>query len=78
MTRSAAIPLTGSIYALRDPVTGDIRYIGQTIKCLRQRLTAHINEAKRGGDTHRSRWIRGVIATGQVPSIERIDEIAVA
>lgn len=38
--------MTHSIYALIDPRTGDIRYIGQTIKSLDSRLSKHLTDRR--------------------------------
>lgn len=48
---------TGTIYALCDPGTVRIRYIGQT-KNLRQRISAHLSSARRGKRLAVCQWIR--------------------
>lgn len=51
------------IYALKDPFTDEIRYIGKSIRP-RERLTNECNERV---NTHRSRWIQSVLAKGKRP-----------
>ena len=48
-----------SIYALCDPDTGDVRYIGQTVNTKR-RLYEHINATRRKQATHS--WINSLIS----------------
>jgi hypothetical protein len=60
MTPGCTIAATGTIYSLTDPRTGEVRYIGQTVKPLRERLGGHmlspvmrvrlwVNELQRAG-----------------------------
>ena len=51
------------IYALLDPVTQQVRYIGKTIR-LKERLANQCNERSR---THRCYWIQGLLAQGLKP-----------
>lgn len=54
------------IYALCDPLTGEVRYVGKTIRSLRQRLMQH-RIASRKGALPVNRWMRkhhGVNLTG--------------
>jgi hypothetical protein len=39
--------LNGKIYAILDPYTNDVRYIGQTINEIESRLAAHISSSKK-------------------------------
>jgi hypothetical protein len=57
------------IYALIDPFTGHIRYIGKTIRP-EQRLANHCNEHS---NTHRSHWIQSVIRRGRRPKLVVMD-----
>jgi hypothetical protein len=52
------------IYALGDPETGLIRYIGKTTN-LEQRYTAHVNSPPT--NCHRSHWIQSLKAKGLRP-----------
>lgn len=50
-----------TIYALCDPVTSEIRYIGKTVSSLRIRLASHMHCAKSLADIcYRSCWIRSL------------------
>lgn len=48
-----------TIYALCDPITSEIRYIGKTTYTLQKRLKSHLSGAKRIGN-HRTYWIRSL------------------
>jgi hypothetical protein len=59
------------IYALRDPDTGSVRYIGKSIRPL-ERLTNHMNERKR---CHRTNWLQSLKARGLRPVMEIIEQV---
>jgi hypothetical protein len=59
-----------TIYALRDPRTNGIRYVGVTTQKLAKRLSSHIRILR---DTPRCTWIREVLACGLQPSIEAME-----
>lgn len=56
-----------NIYALIDPRTGCIRYVGKTISTIERRLSTHISYAKKGVHTKCARWIKGLIDAGLRP-----------
>lgn len=60
------------IYALLDPKSKTIRYIGLTTLTLNQRLNQHIYAAKHRDPTHRSNWINSL---KQKPIIMLLDSI---
>jgi hypothetical protein len=66
------------IYALRCPKDGGVRYVGKTIFSIEKRLSQHIaksiNEKSREYNTHRSRWIRSLIADGLRPIAEHVED----
>lgn len=55
-----------SIYALRDPVSGEIHYIGRTYKP-RTRLTGHINAP---GSYALLAWMNSLTSRGLTPAME--------
>lgn len=59
------------VYALVDPITLKIRYIGVTRKYLKDRLNGHIHEAKFNPDWnwHKSRWINKLLVHDYRPII---------
>ena len=57
------------IYALLDPDTSEVRYIGKTTNGLR-RAKAHLWPSSRHGKTDRkNRWINSLVAKGKTPAI---------
>lgn len=60
--------MTGRIYALIDPRSKQIRYVGKTIQTLRKRLIGHVTETHRG-TYRRARWIRALERLGIKPRI---------
>lgn len=65
------------IYTLSDPDTLDIRYIGQTNN-INRRFNDHIssstNKKSHSYNTHKSRWIRKILNSGNKPIITIIDK----
>jgi hypothetical protein len=45
------------IYALADPRTGEVRYVGKTTQKTRIRLAMHISHAKNRAETSRGCWV---------------------
>lgn len=60
-----------SIYMLKDPRTGKVRYIGKTICTLQKRLSEHINCKSQD---HRGRWIQSLLKQNLKPLIEEIEK----
>ena len=60
------------IYTLQNPVTGEIRYIGRTKRCLRARLNSHISASKYCKD-HKANWIKYLIKNNLRPEIYLLD-----
>jgi hypothetical protein len=48
-----------TLYALADPTSGEVRYIGKTVAAPKARLSEHVYAAKRERN-HRACWIRSV------------------
>lgn len=63
------------IYGLIDPRTNKIRYIGQTIQSLKNRLNGHIGDAKYNRYNRRKEnWIKSLFKLKLEPLIEIIEE----
>jgi hypothetical protein len=60
-----------TVYALRDPSTFEIRYIGVTKKRLGHRLSQHVWAAKNGAQSYVAHWI-GTLDTR--PLIEALED----
>lgn len=66
------------IYYLKDPRNNEIRYIGKTTeKDFRKRYISHIFEGNNiKYRTHKSRWIRGILLSGNNLIMEEVDRIS--
>jgi hypothetical protein len=63
------------VYALRDPFTGETRYIGVT-NDLEGRLRAHISRARSHQTNHHcANWIRQLLSRGMTPEIAVVSTI---
>jgi hypothetical protein len=60
-----------TVYALRDPITLEIRYIGVTKNSLKRRLSGHMWAARTGVRNHTTHWIKTLQTS---PLIEALEE----
>lgn len=60
------------IYGLHDPRTGELRYIGKSVRPL-ERLGNHINEHS---NTHRGHWLDELSSLGLRPILTILDSVA--
>lgn len=67
---------TTFIYALIDPVTGFLRYVGKADKPA-HRLTGHLFHAKRGELTRKARWIKGLLYQGLLPEMFILEAVPI-
>jgi len=58
------------IYTLNDPMTNEIKYVGQTCRTLQTRLTEHIRDAK--NNIYKYRWIEKLKRNNLKPTINLI------
>jgi len=61
-----------NIYTLSNPITDEIRYVGQTKHDLEQRLKGHLKSKDK---THRTYWIKSLIKNNLKPKIELIETV---
>lgn len=64
--------MTVNIYALIDPRTSRIRYIGKA-KNLSARLRSHVSAAANNAVTHKYCWIRSLLKSGLRPEIKIVE-----
>lgn len=64
------------IYALIDPISLRIRYIGRTIN-LERRYLGHINKAMAGMKSHKNSWIRLLMHKGLKPIMRVIERTTI-
>lgn len=63
------------LYTLSDPITDELRYIGQTTVSLERRLKGHIwNSTIKRDKTHKSHWVKKIVVSGHKPKIELFEE----
>lgn len=67
--------MKAKIYALKDPDTGRVRYVGQTIHSPDRRLRAHWY-GRTDDDTPKNQWLRRLEERGQRPTIEVLEEVS--
>lgn len=68
---------TVKIYALKDPISNIIKYIGRSVNP-KNRFKQHIFSARKDGKKDiKSAWIRSILDIGLIPIIEIIDECLV-
>lgn len=62
------------IYALKDPGTNDIRYVGKTVN-LKNRMNRHKRDALSGNTAiRRNAWLRSLLHKNQEPVIQILEE----
>lgn len=59
------------IYALTDPNTCEIRYVGKAVRP-KERLRGHINHVE---PTHKSRWIQSLTREGKEPGLRILESL---
>ncbi len=69
--------VTSSIYALTDPTTKEIRYIGKAMDA-NYRFKKHIEESKRKATSHKHKWLRSLFAENKIPELLILDTVFTA
>jgi hypothetical protein len=57
------------IYGLTEPKTGEIRYIGKTIRNPERRYAAHLTPSSLKKTDHRACWLKSLLARGERPGM---------
>lgn len=66
------------IYALTDPKTHRVRYVGATSRPLLVRLAAHLSRAtQEGPTTAKNRWLRSIQRQGLCPLVMELETVLV-
>lgn len=63
------------IYTLSDPRDNQIRYVGKTVKKLKDRFMDHLSESERGIKTYKCNWVRKLLKEDVIPEINLLDEV---
>jgi hypothetical protein len=66
-----AVGRIGFIYVLRDPITNEIRYVGQTVSNPNYRLLDHCAPYK--SKDHRGHWVASLRKRGLRPELDIVD-----
>jgi len=62
------------IYGLFSP-SGELRYVGKTLRTLGRRLHQHFWACSLAKDNHRNSWLKSLLAQGQRPEIQLIQKL---
>lgn len=66
----------GVIYALTEPGTERVRYVGRTIQALADRLGGHVSAARANPLRPVCQWILGLLDQGLRPEIKALEAVA--
>lgn len=66
--------MTAYIYALRDPVTHQMRYVGKTTN-LKRRWHDHVH-LRATDHSYRANWLRSLLAAGKRPKMMLLDTLS--
>lgn len=64
-----------NIYALIDPETNKVRYVGKTRKSIEKRLAEHLEPYRLRLHNYKNHWIKSLLEKGLTPKIELISEV---
>jgi hypothetical protein len=57
------------LYALMEPFSSEIRYIGKTTQTMDERFRGHMTDARSEIFNHKNNWIRSLLSKKQMPAI---------
>lgn len=63
---------TYSIYALRDPLSREVRYVGATCKGVQDRFKRHLSTSP---NFAMRCWVKSLIETGRTPKVQILEVI---
>lgn len=63
-----------TIYQLSDPVSGEVRYVGKTVKRIQDRLCAHICYSRYGMKNHLHNWLRSLPERPKVTALVVVED----
>ena len=63
------------IYALVDPITTEIRYVGKADQPQRRLRYKHLSKSELNVDTPKSRWIKGLLANKKFPKLKILEKV---
>lgn len=66
----------GLVYGLYDPLTDELRYVGQTTLPLDRRLSTHLSPKNLSRRRHSSCWLRHLVSRGLKPQIRPLGSAA--
>lgn len=61
------------IYALSDPITGEVRYIGKTVKHIETRLSEHLSKSIKNPTNYKDSWVISLNNKGLKPLISVVE-----
>ena len=74
MTESSGKPEKTYIYALSDPNTGEIRYVGKS-DTPKSRLKSHMQMPNHDCNLPKKEWLRSLVACNQLPMLSILEEV---
>ena len=61
------------VYALIDPCSNEIRYVGKTVRPLRGRLGQHFHPCRLAESSHKAHWLNNLAKRGLRPRVRILE-----